>query len=68
MLTRQLRNYEKTRKLEDETLQLLLVPVTVSRSSSNNSITRVREEQTVSATLIQSPYSGLILKVVYSGF
>lgn len=51
----------------DSDLHMLLVPVTVTLSSSST-ITAVRQQQTISATVIQSAQNGMNLKLVYSGF
>ena len=65
LLTKQLR--------EDrfETLDMLLVPVTIMTSTTTNSATvvsSVRQQQTVSATKIRSAKNGMKLEIVYSGF
>ncbi|MBQ7631850.1 MAG: DUF4270 family protein [Paludibacteraceae bacterium] len=52
---------------EDPNLDMLLVPVTVTLSSSST-ITAVRQQQTISATAIKSAKNGMNLKLVYSGF
>lgn len=52
---------------EDPYLHMLLVPVTVTLSSSST-ITAVRQQQTISATAIKSAKNGMNLKLVYSGF
>lgn len=67
LLTQQIRRYDNGEEIE-ENLSMLLVPVTVTTSTANNSITRVKEQQTISATLINSAWYGLELNTVYSGF
>lgn len=69
LLTQQIRKHDNNGGETDQELRMLLVPVTVNRASaSSTTITRVKEEQTLSATIIQSPFNGLMLKMVYSGF
>jgi hypothetical protein len=64
-LTNQLRQ-----ETNDSILNMLLVPVTVSTSSTSSSVsvTSVRQQQTLSATKIRSAKNGLKLEMVYSGF
>ena len=54
------------------TLNMLLIPVTVSTATSSSSssvtISSVKQEQTLSATRIVSARSGMKFKIVYSGF
>ena len=54
----------------DAVLKMILVPVTVSSSttSSTISVTAVKQQQTMSATRIKSATNGMNLKIVYSGF
>lgn len=84
MLTDVIRKIEADTAEVEETLDMLLVPVSVSRtesssgssyyygnSSSSAAITGVKQEQIVSATIIRSavdPEKPLSLEVVYSGF
>ena len=67
LLTNQLRQQSNP-----DTLQMLLVPVTVETSSSSSStITAVKQSQTLSATQVRSAQnteSPMTMKVVYSGF
>ena len=67
LLTKQLRQ-----DMADARLNMLLVPVGVttstSSSSSTTSITSVFEQQTISATMIQSANNSMNLKLIYSGF
>lgn len=62
LLTLQLRQ-----SILEDTLRMVLVPVSVGLSSSS-AITSVKQSQTLSATQISSPQSGTRFKVVYSGF
>ena len=65
-LTNQLR-----KEVSTEELNMMLVPVSVSTgtyTSSSSSITAVRQQQTISATVIRSAQNGMNLKLVYSGF
>ena len=66
-LTNQLRQTN----LDDE-LRMLLVPVSVTTSSTvsgtSGSITAVRPQQTLSATMIRSAQNGMELELVYCGF
>ncbi|MBO4454145.1 MAG: DUF4270 family protein [Paludibacteraceae bacterium] len=54
------------------TLNMLLVPVTVSTATSSSSsavaISSVKQQQTLSATQIVSARNGMKFKIVYSGF
>ena len=61
-LTNQLRKVTS-----DTVLNMMLVPVTVSTSSSNVT-TAVKQQQTVSATQIRSAQNGMSLQLIYSGF
>ena len=61
-LTDQLRHEEL-----DAVLHMVLVPVTVSITSSGT-ISAVKQQQTASATKIRSAKNGMNLKIVYSGF
>ena len=69
LLTKQLRQTENP-----DTLQMLLVPVSVetsSGSSSSSTITAVKQAQTLSATQVRSAQNAekpMTMKVVYSGF
>ena len=65
-LFNQLRKSQESEQ-EEQNLDMLLVPVTVTLSSSST-ITAVRQQQTISATTIQSAQNGMNLKLVYSGF
>ena len=66
-LTNQLRQ-----ETNDTELKMLLVPVSVtvstSSSTSTTSYSAVRQEQTISATKIQSAKNGMQFEIVYSGF
>lgn len=68
LLTNQLRQTDNP-----DTLQMLLVPVSVETSgtSSSATITAVKQSQTLSATMIRSAQNAekpMTMKVVYSGF
>lgn len=67
LLTNQLRNPS-----DQEMLNMLLVPVSVKRSTSTSttsaSIIGVRQQQTLSATKILSAKNGMKFEIVYSGF
>ena len=54
----------------DSILNMLLVPVTVSTSTTSSStmVSSVRQQQTMSATKIKSAKNGMQLELVYSGF
>ena len=56
----------------DAVLDMLLVPVTVTTSTSSSysttAISSVKQEQTLSATRIISARSGMKFRIVYSGF
>lgn len=55
----------------DAELKMMLIPVTVTTSVSNNattSISSIKQQQTLSATKIKSAQNGMNLKLVYSGF
>lgn len=56
----------------DPTLHMLLVPVSVTMSStsstSTSAVSSVRQQQTMSATKIKSAQNGMQLELVYSGF
>lgn len=58
------------KEANDSILNMLLVPVTIgtSATSTATAITSVRQQQTMSATKIQSAKNGMDLKIVYSGF
>ena len=58
------------KEANDSILNMLLVPVTIGTSamSTATAITSVRQQQTMSATKIQSAKNGMDLKIVYSGF
>ena len=53
-----------------EVLEMRLVPVTTQTASTSSTtiISSVKDAQTISATRIRSAQSGLVLKVIYSGF
>jgi len=77
LLTQKIREIKVDTIEVPETLDMLLVPVSVttgtstSSSSSSTTITAVKHEQTVTATVIRSANnveSPLSLEVVYSGF
>ena len=54
-----------------ESLSMVLVPVTVSTSStsySSTTVSAVKEQQTMSATMIRSAKNGMRFEIVYSGF
>ena len=54
-----------------ETLDMLLVPVTVETStttSGSSVVSSVQQQQTISATEIRSATNGMELEIVYSGF
>ena len=68
LLTNQLRQTDNP-----DTLQMLLVPVSVETSgtSSSATITAVKQAQTLSATQVRSAQNAekpMTMKVVYSGF
>ena len=68
-LTTQLRQ-EETDSIQ-ESLSMVLVPVTVSTSStvySSTTVSAVKEQQTMSATKIRSAKNGMRFEIVYSGF
>ena len=69
LLTNQLR---KPGESDKETLNMLLVPVSVERAAgtttTTGSITAVRQQQTISATKILSAENGMKFEIVYSGF
>ena len=68
-LTQQLRQ-EDADSIQ-ESLSMVLVPVTVSTSStsySSTTVSSVREQQTMSATKIRSAKNGMRFEIVYSGF
>ena len=68
-LTRQLRQ-EDADSIQ-ESLSMVLVPVTVSTTSTSYSsatVSSVREQQTMSATKIRSAKNGMRFEIVYSGF
>ena len=56
----------------DSILNMLLVPVSVTMSStsstSTSAVSSVRQQQTMSATKIKSAQNGMQLELVYSGF
>ena len=56
-----------TQATSDTMLNMLLVPVTVTTTSSSV-ITSVKQQQTLSATRILSAQNGMNLKLVYCGF
>ena len=65
-LTNQLRQ-----EAGDSILSMLLVPVAVGTSAtaySSETVTSVREQQTMSATKIRSAQNGMRFEIVYSGF
>ena len=65
-LTNQLRQ-----QANDSILNMLLVPVSVNTSAtsySNSTVTSVRQQQTISATKINSAKNGMEFELVYSGF
>ena len=69
-LTNRLRKEEEDASI-DETLNMLLVPVTVGTSAtaySNSTVTSVSQQQTMSATKIRSAKNGMKFEIVYSGF
>jgi hypothetical protein len=53
-----------------QSLEMLLIPVTVNTSTLSNTtvISSVKQAQSVSATVIRSAQSGMALQLVYSGF
>ena len=69
-LTNQLRREEGNDSIQ-ETLNMLLVPVTVGTSTTSYStaaVSSVRQQQTMSATQIRSAKNGMQFEIVYSGF
>ena len=52
----------------DSILYMMLVPVSVTTSTSASIVTSVRQQQTMSATKIRSAKNGMRLELVYSGF
>jgi hypothetical protein len=66
MLTQQLHSDNQV-----ETLDFMLVPVSVTTNSSTGSVTSVKQSQTISATRIRSannPDYPMDIELVYSGF
>ncbi len=54
-----------------DTLSMVMVPVTATSSSSSGAVTSIKEQQTISATVIYSAQyeeNPMEVEVVYSGF
>ena len=64
-LTRQLRKKDQPRELN-----MLLIPVTVNTgtTSTSTTVSSVKQQETLSATVIRSAKNGMKFEIVYSGF
>lgn len=61
--------YQLRQETPDETLDMILMPVSVTTGNASSTvITSVKQQQTLSATQVRSAQNGMSLEVVYSGF